>query len=168
MTKYLGLVLALLLTACGNNNSELNSGDLPPQRQTFTFEGQDWHITIPGDWEILPAERQVPFLARKGSANIAILERDLVNQDPVEQIISSAEEQFFTFTLEDRDNNTWQFTGQPGPTNTPRTFWQEIKTVSTARKFLLASCSEITDNSADSKCAAIINSWELVVEEENY
>lgn len=166
MTKYLGIVLALLLTACGNSATKLGDEEQPAQEHIFAFEGQDWRLTLPGDWEILPTERQVPFMARKGSANIAILERDLVNQNPVEQIISSAEDQFFTFTLDNRSENAWQFTGQPGPTNTPRTFWQEIKIVSEARKFLLTSCSEITDNSEDSKCGAIVGSWELVVEEE--
>ena len=165
MTKYLVILLALTLAACGSSKTDLGNKEQPAQKQTFTFNGQDWHITLPGDWEVLPAERQVPFMAQKGSANLAILERDRTNQDPAEQIINSAEKQFFTFTLNNRSENTWQFTGQPGPTNTPRTFWQEAKTISDTPKFLLASCSEITDNSKNSKCAAIVGSWEMVVVE---
>ncbi len=166
MTKCLVILLALTLAACGSSKTDLGNKEQPAQKQTFTFQDQEWQISLPGDWEVLPAERQVPFMAQKGSANLAILERDLTNQDPAEQIINSAENQFFTFTLNNRSENAWQFTGQPGPTNTPRTFWQEIKTVTNARKFLLASCSEISDNSNDSKCGAIVGSWGLMAVEE--
>lgn len=166
MMKKTIFAISFLLIGCGGD-ANLESGGEPPETHTFTFQGQAWQLTTPADWEILPPERQVAFMARKGSQNIAILERDLVNQNPVEQIISSAQNQFFAFTLNNRDDARWQFTGQPGPTNTPRTFWQEIKTVPSARKFLLASCSQIRDFAESSTCPAILNSWRLVPVEES-
>lgn len=161
MTKKLWLLSVLILVGC-SGDKDLSSNELPAKVHTFKFNQQTWTITTPGDWQVLPAETQVPFMAQKGSQNIAILERDLTNQDPVEQIIASAENQFFAFTLNDRNGAAWQFTGQPGPTNTPRTFWQEIKTVPNARKFLLGSCSQITESPNGSQCEAILKSWEMV------
>ncbi len=165
MTKKLALLLSFFLVACGNNNQDLNTENVPAKTHSFTVENRNWEITIPGDWEILEPETQVPFLARNGSENIAILERDLTNQDPAEQIINSAEQQFFAYTLNERDGNQWEFTGQPGPTNTPRTFWQEIMPLPNTRKFLLGSCSQIENSPLGSQCAAILNSWKDVTVE---
>ena len=164
MTKKLWLALSFTLIGCGSNE-DLTSSDIPAKTHTFQFENQNWQITTPGDWQILPAERQVPFVAQKGSQNVAILERDLTNSDPVEQIINSAQNQFFAFTLDERSGSAWKFTGQPGPTNPPRTFWQEIKTIPTARKFLIASCSELAESADGSPCGAILDSWGLVMVE---
>ncbi len=160
MTKYIVWLCALFLVGCGSNS--LSSDEVPAQQHSFRFENQNWTLTTPGNWQVLPAQTQVPFMAQKGSQNIAILERDLVNENPVEQIINSAEAQFFAFTLNKQSANSWEFVGQPGPTNTPRTFWQSIKVLPEKRKFLLSSCSQITDLAGDSPCEAIINSLALV------
>ena len=165
MTKYLALLLGLILVGCGGSD-DLNSDTIPTVKHEFIVDKRNWQITLPGDWEVLEPENQVPFLARKGSENIAILERDITNTDPAEQIITSAENQFFAYTLNTRSGNEWQFTGQPGPTNTPRTFWQKIIPIQNTRKFLLGSCSQISDTPSGSSCAAIINSWGDVTVEE--
>lgn len=161
MTKKLWILCALILVGCGNGKT-LSTTELPAKVHTFKSNNQTWQITTPGDWQILPAETQVPFMAQKGSQNIAILERDLTTTDPAEQIISSAENQFFAFTLNERSDTTWKFTGQPGPTNTPRTFWQEIKTIANTRNFLLGSCSQIDESPNGSQCEAILKSWGMV------
>jgi hypothetical protein len=166
MTKKLALLLAFIISGCGAN-TEIGSEAAPPINHNFQVDNRDWRLTLPADWEVLEPETQVPFLARKGSENIAILERDVTNTDPVEQIIKSAESQFFAFQLNNQDANQWEFTGQPGPTNTPRTFWQKIIPIQNTRKFLLGSCSQIAESPMGSECAAILNSWgDVTVEEE--
>ena len=161
MTKKIWLLGTLALLGCGGGE-ELSTDGTPLTQHQFQFENRTWNITTPSDWTILPAEAQVLFIAQKGSENVAILERDLTSEDPVSQIINSAQNQFFAFTLDNQEGARWQFTGQPGPTNTPRTFHQEIKTVDGSRKFLLASCSQIAGSPNGTQCPAILNSWSMV------
>lgn len=164
MTKKIRLLFVLFLMGCGDT-ANLDSENVPAKNHFFTVENRNWHLTLPGDWEVLEPQTQVPFLARKGSENIAILERDTTNQDPVEQIIKSAENQFFTYTLNQRKGNEWQFTGQPGPTNTPRTFWQKIIPIKETHKFLLGSCSQTAASPLGSNCSAILANWKDVTVE---
>lgn len=164
MTKKYWLLLVLVLSGCGATSTGDVSNKATLQTHDFVHENRSWQIKVPSTWEVLSPEKQVLFMARNGDQNIAILERDQGNKNPVEQIISSAKQQFFKFDLKDQSANAWKFVGQPGPTNTPRTFWQQIKTVPEARKFLLASCSQHEGSPTKSSCASILKSWKEVVE----
>ena len=158
MTKKYWLILALILVGCGEQAAPKST----TISHTFSYQGKTWQIQIPETWEILAPDRSTLFMARNGDENVAILERDLSSNNPAEQIINSAKNDFFSFNLENQSQTAWAFNGKPTATTIARNFWQQIESLPEANKFLLASCSQHQDSPIKSSCASILKSWKLV------
>ncbi len=162
--KYLSLAFILLLVGCGGAKT-LNTKYIDDK---FSFGDQAWQVKLPIDWRKLPLEADVIYMARKSDENFVILEREKKEVPISQQILESAESDFFQFEIEEFAANQWKFQGKPRASLPLRVFWQKVHEIPGSNKFLLGSCSyQVTKNeSAQNECAVILNSWEIYQEPE--
>jgi len=156
MTKIILTLFAFALVGCTTPLS------VEPNK-SFQFEDQNWNLYLPEDWTTLNPTEEVVFMAQNQDQNIAILKRKMIGSSLKEQIMQSAEKDFFDLQVLDENESQWSFEGQVRANLPMRVF--EQKYYSLNDKVLLASCSYEKAKTNKSDCTKILNSWVMELNE---